>query len=372
MPNENPTPLNHHNSHDRNPHDSHGFALYLARSINMDVYQNQTKLLITKPVGMLLIGLSLLVGLNIFSKPIAQIDLNNYDKAKTVSTYALNPTHNQVFSLNSGTILELERIFQAQNYSLDKILKGHSLVPRLILEKLPQDFDSIKDVNTKKLFFIKSILPMILLANDQIFEMRQKIISLQTITEQGGAKATLWQGLTPLQKVWIRAIFDKYEVPYGEWQQLLRRVDGVPVSLAIAQAAIESGWGSSRFAKNGNALYGQWTWNNDENGIVPKAREDGKTHSIKAFTTPYEAVLAYINNLNIHPAYVDFRKARENLRKHQTHTSLEEPLLNGISSYSINGIKYLNLISEIIRQNNLETLDQAKLSPIFANPSPLT
>jgi Bax protein len=137
-------------------------------------------------------------------------------------------------------------------------------------------------------------------------------------------------------------------------------VDVVPVSLALAQAAIESGWGTSRFARQGNAIFGQWT-SQDGKGLVPSARPEGKTHKVRSFDRLSESVEAYLLNLNTHRAYRDFRTLRQ-----QSRNSGERPkgevLATGLEAYSEKGEEYVDLLRDMIRVNRLAAFDDAILS----------
>ena len=138
------------------------------------------------------------------------------------------------------------------------------------------------------------------------------------------------------------------------------RMDIIPVSLALAQAANESGWGTSRFALEGNALFGQWTWS--KKGISPKDKDPNKTHKILQFQILKASVRAYKNNLNTHNAYREFREVRAQLRQN------EEPI-NGlelakyIKNYAAIGEKYVAIIEDIIERNSLTDFDKANLLP---------
>ena len=149
-------------------------------------------------------------------------------------------------------------------------------------------------------------------------------------------------------------------MPSEDIDELLRRVDVIPVSLAIAQAAEESGWGTSRFAQTGNALFGQWTVASDI-GIVPEDREDGMTHKIKAFDNLAQSVAAYMRNLNTHRAYREFRQKRQGQR--QWGEALDgHALASTLLRYSQRGDKYVKSIRTIMNANGLRELDGAHLA----------
>ena len=137
-------------------------------------------------------------------------------------------------------------------------------------------------------------------------------------------------------------------------------MDEIPVSLAIAQAAKETGWGTSRFAQEGNALFGQWTWSGE--GLKPKEAEKGKGHKVMKFNVLQASVRAYQRNLNTHSTYRDFRRARAELRDlGKPLDSLE--LSKYLNKYAETGNQYVEVLQKIIKQNKLKDFDDAKLLP---------
>ena len=138
-------------------------------------------------------------------------------------------------------------------------------------------------------------------------------------------------------------------------------MDIVPVSIALAQAANESGWGTSRFALEGNALFGQWTWS--KKGISPKNKDPNKTHKVLQFQILKASVKAYKNNLNTHNAYREFREARAKLRQ-EGKRIVGLDLSKHIKNYASIGEKYVEIIESIILNNSLTDFDKANLLPI--------
>ena len=137
-------------------------------------------------------------------------------------------------------------------------------------------------------------------------------------------------------------------------------MDEIPVSLAIAQAAKETGWGTSRFAQEGNALFGQWTWSGE--GLTPKDAEEGEGHKVMKFNVLQASVRAYQRNLNTHSTYKNFRKARAELRdEDKPLDSLK--LSKYLNKYAETGDKYVEVLQKIIKQNKLQDFDDAKLLP---------
>ena len=151
-----------------------------------------------------------------------------------------------------------------------------------------------------------------------------------------------------------------------DFDALLKRVDIVPPSLAIAQAAEESGWGTSRFAREGNALFGQRAYKASKKGIVPKERPDGTNFRVRAFDHLIDGVKAYVHNLNSHFAYEDFRDLRATLRAETGHID-GYALAGSLLRYSERGEDYINTIRVIMRVNSLQVFDSAKLGRSVAN-----
>ena len=138
------------------------------------------------------------------------------------------------------------------------------------------------------------------------------------------------------------------------------RMDIVPVSIAIAQAANESGWGTSRFALEGNALFGQWTWS--KKGISPKNKDPNKSHKVLQIQILRASVRAYKNNLNTHNAYREFREVRAQLR--QENVIVEgDKLTKYLKNYAAIGEKYVSILDDIIEKNSLTDFDRANLLP---------
>lgn len=251
------------------------------------------------------------------------------------------------------SVASLETEFDALDYRLADIRTQSSGVPRLVAEAVPGDLEEIQDIPRRKAVFFKMVLPLVLIANERLEADRARIADLRAQEESG-------QNLNAEDSDWLARQFELYRVEEGDWDILLRRVDVVPPSLAMAQAAIESGWGTSRFARKGNALFGQWTTDEFE-GIVPKDREEGKTHKIRAFHAPIDSVASYLRNLNTHRAYKDLRLARAELRADQK--PLDSIVLaTTLDSYSEKGQEYVGLVQSIIRVNKLTHFDRARLA----------
>jgi Bax protein len=239
------------------------------------------------------------------------------------------------------------------NYDLAQVSAGDEAVPRLLLASLPAELQLIDTPAVRKSLFIKAILPVVLRVNEMIMADRARLTRLIGEIERG-------QRLGRNDQSWLNSLYTLYEVEPGDLASLLAHIDLVPPSLAIAQAAEESGWGTSRFAREGNALFGQYTTDDTELGIVPDARDEDRTHRVRAYESLFDTVRSYALNLNTHAAYRDFRVERSRLRRGGA-----EPdgfaLAGGLVKYSARGDAYVKTIRHIMRANDLETLDSARL-----------
>ena len=197
--------------------------------------------------------------------------------------------------------------------------------------------------------FIQIILPLIIKENNYIKADRKKLFNILNKNNNSN-----------LEKRWLNKKFKQYGVVNRDLSTLKIRMDEVPVSMAIAQAAKETGWGTSRFAQEGNALFGQWTWSGE--GIKPAGAEDGTTHKVMKFIVLQASVKAYQRNLNTHSTYKDFRSARAELR--DAGKKLDSTILSQyLDKYAETGKEYVKILQQIIKQNNLEDFDDAKLLP---------
>jgi Bax protein len=238
-------------------------------------------------------------------------------------------------------------------YDMVTIRAGKSPVPPLFLAAFPIDILRIAQPETRKNFFFKMVLPLVLRVNDAITADRRRLTALQAAKRGGGRR------LAAADRLWLAAKLDQYKVRRGSLAELARRMDTVPPSLAMAQAAEETGWGTSRFAREGNALFGQWTFAS-AGGLVPKDRDDGKFHKVKVFQTLTQAVGAYAANLNTHRAYRGYRAERARMRRTGGQPDGLK-LAASLGSYSERGRAYVDTIQKIIRANRLGQLDKARL-----------
>jgi len=247
--------------------------------------------------------------------------------------------------LNASTI---EQLFKDTDYNLKDVRKS-KLVKPITLSLLPEEMKMIESSTKKKNLFIKIILPLILDENNRIKLDRRKLFSILNKNKN-----------TNSEKKWLNLKFKQYGVVKNDLSTLKIRMDEIPVSLAIAQAAKETGWGTSRFAIEGNALFGQWTWSGE--GIKPAAANNDTSHKVMKFKILKSSVRAYQRNLNTHSSYKEFRMARAELRDNKM--KLDSLILaNYIDKYAETGKEYVKILKQIIKQNNLKDFDDVKLLP---------
>jgi len=226
-------------------------------------------------------------------------------------------------------------------------------VPRLAVTALPRDMARIHDAETRKQLFLRTLLPLVLQANRELRRARGKVIAALDAQAAGRLGAT--------DALWLQSVSEWYGAEPGNASDLLSRIDAVPPSLALAQAAQESGWGTSRFALRANALFGQRSWGDAAHGLAPKEaeRDDFK---VRAFPDLMSAVRSYLHNLNSHSAYQDLRDRRAKARALGVPLHAQE-LVRGLKNYSEEGPDYVAALSELIRSNRLQALDDLHLRP---------
>ncbi len=256
----------------------------------------------------------------------------------------------------------LARLFDRLGYRLEAVAgEAADPVPAVELVALPGDLSDVAPVDRRKHLFIRAVLPIVLSANAAILDERARL-------QRDLARLNAGAALTADDREWLAGLAERHGLPgvtldADSLGALLDRVDAVPVSLAIAQAILESGWGTSRFAQAGNALFGQWTWD-DASGIVPAARAAGRNHSVRAFDSLADSARAYLFNLNTHPAYAGFREARAAARARSGELPSGSALAGKLTRYSERGGAYIEEIRAVIRQNRLQALDDATLDGV--------
>ena len=246
-------------------------------------------------------------------------------------------------NLKTETVLNL---FKDVDYDLSHV-RNKKLVKPIYFTQFPKDLDELQSTRLKKETFIKIVLPLIVAENERILADRKKL-----------KKILKKKQTSDLEKQWLRQKLLEYKVKKGDMKELLHRIDIIPTSIALAQAAKESGWGTSRFALEGNAIFGQWTWS--ENGIAPLDRENNKNHKILKFPILRASVKAYQNNLNTHKSYGNFRNKRSVMRnKNKDISGLE--LTETLKNYAQTGSEYTKILNQIIRQNRLTDFEPVRL-----------
>ncbi len=245
----------------------------------------------------------------------------------------------------------MTRRFDQMGYRLEGVREGDD-VPHLFLASLPRDLPKVDSVDERKRLFITALLPHILRVNETVLEERARLQRLAQRQADGHAIALQEQS-------WLEALAERYGESVDDFNALLRRHDIVPPSLALAQSIEESGWGTSRFALHGNALFGQHTFSVG-GGMVPERRATGERYEVKSFDHLHESVLTYVMNLNRHAAYKEFRRVREAMRGKDA--PLNGVMLAGsLTRYSERGQEYVDTIRSIMRSNDLAAFDGAKL-----------
>ena len=262
-----------------------------------------------------------------------------------VDIFSLNDLETDTVRLNASTIKQL---FEDTNYTLKDVRKT-KLVKPVALTLLPNEIKMIESTSKRKEFFIQIVLPLILKENSNIKIDRKRLFSIINKSNN-----------TVLEKKWLEKKYKQYGIPSRDLSTLKIRMDEVPVSLALAQAAKETGWGTSRFAQEGNALFGQWTWSGD--GLKPKDADKSEGHKVMKFNVLQASVRAYQRNLNTHSTYKDFRQERAKLR--DKGKPLDSMILSKfLNKYAETGDQYVEVLQKIIKQNNLQDFDDAKLLP---------
>jgi Bax protein len=213
--------------------------------------------------------------------------------------------------------------------------------------KLP-DFGNVQGTIERKTLFFEFMSPLIKAENDRIRHQRSRLVNLYQQFTEGNRPGFM-------DRHWLKQLAADYGVelsePYGQdqWQSLLRRVDIVPRELALIQAAMESAWGDSRFAKEGNNLYGEHC-SDPGCGIVPENRSSDKVYEVAVFQSPSGSVRSYIQNLNTHDAYKNFRHMRSQLRKQEKKPD-GYSLAKTLMAYSERDNDYIREIQDMITEN---------------------
>ena len=283
------------------------------------------------------------------NKKITKIDDELNEKHLFEDVFKFNDLPTDTVRLSAKTI---EQLFKDTNYNL-KDVRQKKLVKPVSLSLLPEEMKMIENTKKRKELFIQIILPLIIEENNKIKKDRKNLF--QILNKSNNTKK---------EREWLVRKFKQYGVNNKDLATLKIRMDEIPTSLAIAQAAKETGWGTSRFALEGNALFGQWTWSGE--GIKPADAKNNSTHKVMKFKVLQASVKAYHRNLNTHSSYRAFRSTRAKLRDEGK--KLDSKLLSiHLDKYAATGKEYVEILQKIIRQNNLTDFDDAKLLPSSIN-----
>jgi len=262
--------------------------------------------------------------------------------------YDILDENNSDINVVRYTTSEINALFKKVNYNLTDV-RDTKLVKPVDIDLLPNEIKKIANTKKRKAMFIKIVLPLILKENNKIRIDRKRLFTIINKSSN-----------TDIEKKWLQKKYKQYGVKYNDLSSLKIRMDEIPVSLAIAQAAKETGWGTSRFAQEGNALFGQWTWSGE--GLKPKDADINEGHKVMKFQILQLSVRAYLRNLNTHASYRDLRKARAELRDLQK--PLDSLILSShLDKYAETGSQYIDVLQKIIHQNNLKDFDEARLLP---------
>ena len=249
-------------------------------------------------------------------------------------------------TLSASTI---EQLFEDTDYDLKKVRDTKLVNIGNSIDHLPKEIKNIENVQKRKKLFIQIVLPLIIEENTKIALDRKKLFKLLNKSSN-----------SERDKKWLNKKFKQYGVKNKDFSILKIRMDIIPVSLAIAQAAKETGWGTSRFAQEGNALFGQWTWNGD--GIKPADVSSDAKHKVAKFKILRASVRAYQRNLNTHSSYIKFRNERA-IQRDNNEKLNSLTLLKHLDNYAETGIEYTKVLEKIILQNSLIDFDDVKILP---------
>ena len=217
------------------------------------------------------------------------------------------------------------------------------------------DINHLKD-NKKK--FVRTVLPLIINENQKILSVRNNLLLLKN-------KLSSNYSLNKSELQILKKLSKNHKIKFNNSHKLdvinnlLKKVDIIPNSIVLAQAAIESGWGSSRFAQDFNALFGEYTYDSNK-GVIPLERENGENHLIKAFNSYNSSVQSYFNNINSHYAYEQFRELRKVMRERNNFSNVTL-LVDKLDTYAEDE-NYIQTIMSVIKNNNFEIFDKKIIS----------
>jgi Bax protein len=304
-------------------------------------------------LGIFLISLLLIniaVGFyNSFSKKKDSKGLSVNYTIKNTKIFETNPSDVTVDYISESS--EMIEIFNKYQFSVDNLLNNQS-ANLVIFSSLPTDFMDIQPIIERKRLFINTLIPIIYSENLQILNDRKKILDWWRESDGENFSRDFWPQ-------WLFELSEKYGSSDSNLGNLLMRVDIIPISLALAQSAIESGWGTSRYSREGNAVFGQYTFD-ESKGLKPKDRNENDEFFIKKFPNLSESVRSYLKNINTHLAYADFREERKKLRMSGENLSGYK-LVNFLKDYSERRESYIKDVKEIISSNNFQKYDKGNV-----------
>ena len=286
------------------------------------------------------------LALNKKNEKIEEITTDLEDIFEDIDVFSSDKQNSNTSRLSASTI---EQLFQDTNYNLKTVKKTKLVNIGNNLDHLPVEMKNIENIKKRKNLFIQIVLPLIIEENTKIKLDRKKLFVI--LNKNSNSKSDI---------EWLKKKFKQYGVAKNDLSTLKIRMDEIPVSLAIAQAAKETGWGTSRFAQKGNALFGQWTWSG--NGIKPAAADSDSTHKVASFKVLKASVRAYQRNINTHPSYIEFRKERA-IQRDNVGKLNSLVLVKYLDKYAETGIEYTKILSKIIKQNSLIDYDDVKILP---------
>ena len=306
-----------------------------------------------KNLGIFLISLLLIniaVGFyNGFSKKKATNGLTVNYTIRNTKLFDVTPSDVTVDYISESS--EMMEIFNKYQFSVDNLLNNQS-ANLVIFSSLPDDFMQIQPVIERKRLFINTLIPIIYSENLQILNDRKKILDWWRESDGENFSRDFWPQ-------WLFELSEKYGSSDSNLGNLLVRVDIIPISLALAQAAIESGWGTSRYSREGNAVFGQYTFD-ESKGLKPRERNKNQEFFIKKFSNLSESVRSYLKNINTHLAYADFREERKKLRMSGENLSGYK-LVNFLKDYSERREFYIKDVKEIMTSNNFQKFDRGNV-----------
>ena len=278
------------------------------------------------------------------SKEDEEVNLENvFDD---IDVFSSDEDNSNTSRLSASTI---EQLFEDTKYNLESVKETKLVNIGNSIDHLPNEMKKIESVKKRKNLFIQIVLPLIIEENTKIRLDRKKLFAI--LNKNNNSQS---------DKEWLLKKFKQYGVNKNDLSTLKIRMDEIPVSLAIAQAAKETGWGTSRFAQEGNALFGQWTWSGE--GIKPAGADSDSKHKVAKFKVLKASVKAYQRNLNTHSGYKSFREERAIQRDNQGKLNSLE-LVKHLDNYAETGVEYTKILKQIIQQNSLTDFDDVKILP---------